>query len=381
MPVSSRGSSSRTPAVAPVHVLFCIDAMIHGGTEKQLAGLIRRFDRDRVVPFLCTLKPSKIDLGTLPCETIELGFRSFGRARVVEEIRRLRRFLWAREIDVLHTFFQDPTVLGLLASLAGGARTRVAALRDLGFWRTPRTTLQMRLVYLAFDGFVANSRAIARWAARTYHISADRIEVIYNGVAVGDDPPAHGRPAMPIVGTVANLDRPVKRVDLFVEAAVLVARQAPDVRFVVVGDGPLRPGLVELAHRRGLGRRIEFVGSVSDPADLIARFDVGVMCSDSEGFSNAILEFMAAGVPTVARRVDGNIELVEPGVTGLLVDSGEPSEVAGAILALLGDEGSRRRMGEAARRRAREAYAWERCVGAHEAYYRRLLDGPGRPTG
>lgn len=363
---------------APARVLFCIDAMIHGGTEKQLAELIRRFDRERVVPHLCTLKPSRIDLATLSCPTLELGFRSFRRAGTAGEIRRLRRFLRAHEIDIVHTFFQDATLLGLFASLGSGVRRRVAALRDLGFWRTRRKAVQMRLAYAAFDGFVANSRAIARWAERTYKIDAGRIEVIYNGVSVPDQAPARRPSAMRIVGTVANLDRPVKRVDLFVEAAALVASRAGDVRFLVVGDGPLRPALTELAHARGLDDRIDFVGSVANPADLVARFDVGVLCSDSEGFSNAILEFMAAGVPTVARAVDGNVELVEPGITGLLVGSDAPPEVARAILELLDDEEGRRRMGEAARQRASQVYAWERCVSAHEAYYARLLAGDGR---
>lgn len=373
--VSERETVARAPAGQPIRVLFCIDSMIHGGTEKQLAGLIRRFDRQRVLPFLCTLKPSKIDLAILACETIELGFQSFRHVGVVHEVWRLRRFVREHHIDVVHTFFQDATVLGLLASVASGVRKRVAAFRDLGFWRTRRTALQMRLAYGWFDGFVANSQAIAQWAARSYRIPAERIEVIYNGVAVANERPAHERPAVPIVGTVANLDRPVKRVDLFVEAAALVARDVRDVRFVVVGDGPLRPGLVELARARGLGDRVEFVGSMADPSEIVARFDVGVMCSDSEGFSNAILEFMVAGVPTVARRVAGNIELVESGVTGVLVDSAEPSDVARAILTLLRDEGARRRMGETARRRARETYTWDRCVRAYEAYYRQLLGG------
>jgi glycosyltransferase involved in cell wall biosynthesis len=359
----------------PVRVLFCIDSMIHGGTEKQLAGLIRRFDRERVVPYLCTLKPSAIDLSALPCQTLELGFRSFGRLDAVGAARRLRHFLRAHDIDIVHTFFQDATIMGLLGSLGRGASRRVAAFRDLGFWRTRRKALQMKLAYAWFDGFVANSRAIAHWAARAYRIPPARIEVIYNGVSVPGRWAAARPPATPTVGTVANLDRPVKRVDLFIEAAALVAREIDDVRFIVVGDGPLRPGLVELARTRGLGDRIEFVGAVADPAGLVAGFDVGVMCSDSEGFSNAILEFMAAGVPTVARRVDGNIELVESGVTGLLVDSGDPRAIAGAILELLRDDVRRRCMGEAARRGVQERYGWDRCVRAHEAFYRRLLSG------
>lgn len=382
--VSARSCPGREPTQAsgaPIRVLFCIDAMIHGGTEKQLAELIRRLDRTRVVPHLCTLKPSTMDLAALPCETIELSFRSFGRASVVREVRRLRRFLGAHDIDIVHTFFQDSTIMGLLASLAGGARKRVAAFRDLGFWRTPRTALQMRLAYAWFDGFVANSHAIARWAERTYRIPARRIEVIYNGVSPRGRVPGARRLAAPIVGTVANLNRHVKRVDLFVEAAALVGRDRPDVRFVVVGDGPLRPGLVELARTRGLGERIEFVGSISDPAELVAEFDVGVMCSDSEGFSNAILEFMAAGVPVVARRVGGNVELVEPGVTGALVDGGDPGVVARSILELLRDDATRRRMGEAARRTVLERYGWDRCVRAHEVYYWRLLGGDGDSAG
>ncbi len=357
--------------MTPLRVLYCIEAMVHGGTEKQLAALIRTVDRRRVEPSLCVLKPSSMDLRSLDCAVLELGFRTFGSPAAVGCLRRLRRFILDQQVDLVQTFFQDPTLLGWLASVRTPVRARIASFRDMGFWRTPAKVAQLRLAYPNFDGFIANSPAVARRMHDLDRIPLGKIEVIQNGV---DMVAARVVPnAVPVVGIVANLDRPVKRVDLFLEAARVVRDAVGDVEFVVMGDGQLRPALVAQAERLGLTGQVRFLGSVTNVAEEIRRFDVGVISSDSEGLSNAILEYMAAGVPTVARAVGGNADAVIDGKTGHLVDSDRAEPVARAILALLGDEHARRRMGDCARGVAERSFSMDACVGRHLDYYARLL--------
>ena len=363
----------------PIRVLFCIESMLRGGTEKQLASLIRGFDPARVTPSLCTLKPSAFDLDSLGCPILELGFTSFRAASTVRCLRRLRRFIREQRVDLVETFFQDPTILALLGSVGTQVRARVASFRDLGFWRTRAKILQLRLAYPHFDGFIANSRAVAARAHTLHGIALERIEVIYNGVVVPPPRPDRSPQQPPVVGVVANLDRSVKRVDLFLSAASLVRREVPDARFVVLGDGPLRPQLMSLAGRLELGSSVSFPGNVPDVARHLASFDVGVLCSDSEGFSNSILEYMAAGVATVARDVGGNAELVVDGETGRLIAGGRPDAIATAIIGLLHDPAERCRMGERARELARARYSLETCVQRHEKYYERMLAGLSGP--
>lgn len=366
--------------VAPIRVLYCIESMVHGGTEKQLAALIEGLDRDRVEPSLCVLKPSTMALDSLDCEVIELRFSSFKRPAALGCLRRLRSFMRDRRIDVVQTYFQDPTLLGCLASIRTPVRARIAAFRDMGFWRSPAKVAQLRMAYPAFHGFIANSWSVARHVHEADGIPLAKIEVIPNGVA-SDGPPAWKRRASaPVVGLVANLDRPVKRVDLFLDAAQLVHAALPDARFVIAGDGHLRPELAARAEGLGIAASVQFLGSVEHVAREIRRFDVGVMCSDSEGLSNAILEYMAAGVPTVARAVGGNADVVIDGETGRLVTGDGPEDLARAILEVLRDEPGRERMGAMAWSIADRAFSMQACVRRYEAYYERVLARQAVPS-
>ena len=370
-------ASSR--AASPIRVLYCIEAMVHGGTEKQLAALLQGLDRRRIAPALCTLKPSSMDLAPLECPTIELGFRTFRSPVAFDCVRRLRRFIIEQRIDVVQTYFQDPTLIAWLASMGTPVRARIATFRDLGFWRTRAKTTQLRLAYPSFDGFLVNSSAVARHVHEADGIPLERIEVIPNGVVMPDRRAADDGDAVLVVGVVANLDRPVKRVDLFLEAARQVLNAVPRARFVVVGDGHLRPALIEQAQRLEIGAATSFVGSVTNVRAEIERFSVGVIPSDSEGLSNAILEYMAAGIPTVARAVGGNAEVVADGETGRLVAGSDPGALAAAIVALLEDQGARRRMGACARATAERRFSMDACVRRHEAYYERVLAGETVP--
>jgi glycosyltransferase involved in cell wall biosynthesis len=356
-----------------ISVLYCIDAMVHGGTEKQLAALIKGLDRARFDPALCVLKPSTMDLSDLNCPVLELGFRSFRSVSAIGCVRRLRRFIQDRRVDVVQTFFQDATLVGCAASLRTSVRARVATFRDMGFWRTPAKVAQLRLAYPAFHGFIANCSAVAKQFHDLDGIPADKLAVIPNGVASIAPAVPRLAPARPVVGIVANMDRQVKRVDLFLDAAAIVARADRGAQFVIIGEGHLRPALIDQAARLGLADCVRFVGGVTNVTDHVRRFDIGVVCSDSEGLSNAILEYMSAGVPTVARNVGGNAELVADGETGRLVHSDRADALANAIVALLRDSRQRQRMAAKARQVAERTFSMPAYVSRHERYYERLL--------
>jgi L-malate glycosyltransferase len=356
-----------------IRILYCIESMMHGGTEKQLAALIRGCDRDRLVPFLCTLKPSAYDLAGLGCEVLELNFTSFRSARALRCVRQMRRFVRVHRIDLLQTFFQDPAILGLLGTLFTPVRARIGSFRDLGFWRTPAKTAQLRLAYRFFQGFIANSHAVARDASEHEGVPLDRVEVIYNGVLAQEARGHEVAHRPPTVGIVATLDRPVKRVDLFLEAARLVQQRLPATRFLVVGDGPLRPELEGLAARLGV-RDVVFSGPTADVGRYLAEMDVGVMCSDSEGFSNSILEYMASGVAAVARDVGGNAELLTDGETGRLVKRADPEAVAAAVAQLLSDPDLRHSIARNARDVALTRFSMDACLGLHQQYYERVFE-------
>lgn len=366
-------------SVSLIGILYCIDALPSGGgTENQLAGLIRRLDRRRFDVHLCTLRGTANPPDLPDCARLELDLPGWLHPRAWREIDRLARYLRERRIDVVQSFFQDATLAAALAGSRAGTPVRLAAFRDLGFWRNRRSEFLMRRAYPRLTGFVANSQAVkAHFCARD-RLPPGRVAVIPNGV----DPDEftfvdHAGPDAPAVGIVGNLNRAVKRTDLFIAAAGRLAPAHPGVVWHVVGDGALRPRLAEQARALGLGDRIVFAGRVDPVGDYLGRLAVGVICSDSEGFSNSVLEYMLRGCAVVATDVGGNREAVRHGETGLLVRPGDAEALAAAIGRLLDDPGARRALARRARAEAQQRFGWEACVAAHEDLYGRALAAAG----
>jgi glycosyltransferase involved in cell wall biosynthesis len=178
----------------------------------------------------------------------------------------------------------------------------------------------------------------------------------------------------PLIGIVGRLE-PVKRVDLFLAMAGIVADQIPDVQFVVAGDGALRQSLLSCARQAGLQDNVRFLGHREDIHDVLRALDILVMCSDHEGMPMVLLEALWLGVPVVARAVGGIREVVKNGRTGFTVSSSHPEDLAVACLRLLGD----RRLGEALCRCAaediRREFSMERNAESILGLYRKLYTG------
>jgi L-malate glycosyltransferase len=131
---------------------------------------------------------------------------------------------------------------------------------------------------------------------------------------------------------------PVKRLDIFLGAAKQIAKRDSSVVFVIVGDGPEEARLKTLARELGLGEQVHFLAFRERVHDVMRAFDLFVLCSDHEGTPRSVLEALYLGVPVVARAVGGIPEILQDGVTGVLIDSAEPSTLADACSALLQDE-------------------------------------------
>jgi glycosyltransferase involved in cell wall biosynthesis len=171
---------------------------------------------------------------------------------------------------------------------------------------------------------------------------------------------------------------PLKGVDTLLRAVALVARECPDFRAEVAGDGEALPGLKGLASELGVSAHVRFLGEVREIPALLARAALFVLPSYSEGISLTLLEAMACGLPVVATRVGGNAEVVSEGKTGLLVPPRDPELLARALLSLWHDPERSQRMGEAARQRAEHYFDIGRMVADYEDLYLRLMSRSGR---
>jgi len=368
-----------------MNVLFVIDYYEHpnGGTEGQLLELIQGLARAGESARLAVLRPSPFtrEQGSRICPISTLDVGRVLSVKTPIRLIRFAQFLRRERIDLVHVFFNDAALIVPIFAKLSGCKVIVSR-RDMGLWYSPAKLFLARLANPFVDRIVANSRAVADHAVRHEKVPPKQVEVIYNGYST----PRIAEPAQPdlrerlgigkddpIVGMVANL-RPVKRPADAIQAFARAHHDHPSAHLVLIGEGTLEADLEALAERLGVRPFLHLLGSLPDVIPVVKHFRVGLLCSESEGFSNSLLEYMACGVPPVATRVGGNEELIEDGRTGYLVPTGDVPALASRISALLADGNLRDRMGADARASV-ERFSIGAMVSAHLATYRRLLAG------
>ncbi|MFO0851520.1 MAG: glycosyltransferase [Gemmataceae bacterium] len=356
-----------------------MDSLSRAGTETQLLALIRELDRDCVEPCLVLLDgtdPASERLEPSDCPVLRLGVKRLVSRSGWSAARRLRRFWREWRPDVVQVYFLDSAYFGVpLAKLCGVPRV-VRVRNNLGYWLTRKHRVLNRLVGRLADVTLTNTVDGKRALLDAEVLSPDRVAVIENGVDVerfaGFPPPFAGPTVR--VGCVANL-RPVKNVDGLMRAARRVLGRFPAVTFEVAGDGEQRAELERLHAELRLGERFVLRGSVSDVPGFLRSVDVAVLPSHSEGMSNALLEYMAAGRAVVATAVGANPQLVTDGESGLIVPPRDEAALADAIGRLIDDPVSSRRLGAAAGRRVEADYSRNAMRRRFERFYRGLITG------
>lgn len=279
----------------------------------------------------------------------------------VAQVRSLHQ-VWQRiqtfRPHILHCYFFWSFIYGRMLRALGGPPRLVENREDEGFNMLPWQYRVLRLTAQVPDRVICVSEGVRRVALAREHLSSSAAVVVRNGIAPLDQQidRAESRrtlgfaDSIPLVGLVANLNRPIKGVEYFIDAAPLIIRRFPDARLVIFGDGHLRPALEDRARGLRVHEQVVFAGYRTDVSRLYPAFDVSALTSLSEGLSITLLESMQHGIPVVATAVGGNPELVSDGITGYLVPPRDPAAFADRVCALLSDPTRRRAMGDAARR-------------------------------
>ncbi len=391
-----RRSAAET-AVASEHkiVLVCmIDRLalgsgVSGGTERQVVEMLNHLDRRAFRPiFICSQQRTGTPLwDQIQCEKHLTNLFSLFSLKALKTLFWLVRLFRRESVDLVVTYFIDSTLLGIIAARLAGVKCTVSTRRDMGYWHDRKITLLLKIINLMTTRILANAHAVKKQATKNEQVDPRKVDVIHNGIDLEKFdaiPPvnltekfAKIQKGDEIVGLVANFDRPVKRADLLIAAASEVLKRRGNVRFVIVGGGALDDELRGQAEHLGISDNLIFAGPVHDSAGYIKAFDVGVLCSDSEGLSNTIIEYMAASLPCVVTATGGNVELVHDRETGLLVQPGNSVNLAEAISTLLENKEAASRYGECARKMVEAEYDWKRRIREVENYYRRLIRFPG----
>lgn len=336
-----------------------IDQMAVGGTENQLRLLLRNFDPNRVRPYLICLRDEEAAVREeLGCEIFNLGVHALRPPQGVVGVCGLARLLRRLNIEVLVTFFQDSAAIGGFAGQLAGIPV-VGSRRNIGYWHTPGRLRWLRIVNIVTDHFIANSQAARDVAVQVEGISRSAISVVYNAVDSTvfrpSQAPKIDRPLT--IGCVGNL-RKAKGHEILLEAFAKVKSQLSPLCLEIVGDGPERKSLEELASTLGISDSVNFMGSCSNVAQAINTFDIGVLPSHSESFSNAVLEYLASAVPVVATDVGGTREVVDSTV-GRLVPPADSDAMAAALVELGVRSDLRRELGSWARQVAETRFSME----------------------
>jgi len=342
-----------------------IDSFEQGGSERLALQLVRQLhEQGRCRVRLACLQ----NKGTLRDEADRLGLgeipdyplTSFYDRNFVTQLRRFTRFLKENQIDVVHTHDFYTNIFGMTAAAMVRVRARVAYKGETdGF----RTSTQKRLERGAFrlaHRVIANSDAVRNQLVRE-GVPVEKVVRHYNGldmkrIEVQSETTRDHILAMlglperrRLVTIVANLQHAVKDHPMFLRAAARVRVAVPDAAFVIAGEGKLMEGLRELAAQLGLEHDVFFIGRCEEVAELLSVSDVCALSSAAEGFSNAIVEYMAAARPVVVTDVGGAREAVIQGETGYIVPPGDDRLMAERMIELLRDPERARSMGERGR--------------------------------
>ena len=372
-------------------VLHLVSSFHTGGSERQavqLARLLRAGGRYDV--HLACLDGG----GALRGEVERAGFveipeyrlNSFYDANMIFQLRRLADYLRRRHVQVVQTHDFYTNVFGMMAATLARVPARIAARRETTGWRSRAQKRVERMAYRLSHAIVANAEAVKQQLIEEGG-QARKIEIVYNGLDLERlrPPAAASRDAvlasfglpdergLGFVTIVANLRHPVKDHPTFLRAAGRTLQACPQARFIIAGEGELTGAMRELAAGLGIADQTFFIGRSERVAELLAISDVCVLSSQAEGFSNAILEYMAAARPAVVTDVGGAREAITDGVTGFLVPAGDDRRMAERIALLLDRPEMAREMGSRARMAVEETFSCRAQLERTEALYDRLL--------
>jgi glycosyltransferase involved in cell wall biosynthesis len=359
-------------------VLHIIDSFESGGTERQAIQLVRLLHEGGHCEVHLACLQNK---GSLRAEADNLGLgkiaeyplTSFHDLNFVSQLRRLRSFLQEKRIDVVHTHDFYTNIFGMAAARTAGVRARIASKRETEGFRSPLQKRVERGAFRLAHRVVANSDAVrARLISEGVH--SEKIVTLYNGLELErvDAPAGLGRDEAlshlnvkaesrrRFVTIVANLNHAVKDHPTFLQAAAQVRAKISDAAFLIAGEGELLPRLRDLAAQLGLESDVFFLGRCENIAQLLFASDVCVLSSTAEGFSNAILEYMAAARPVVVTDVGGAREAVVSGETGYVVPPRDVEAMAEGIIGLLSERKKAEAMGRRGRQRVVDLFSTRR---------------------
>ncbi len=375
------------PAELPRKVFYLLDSLNVGGTETQAVELALRLPPSRY----------RITMGCLRAEGPLLEKLKGSAVRVQEfhpkggldspsgiyQVLRLAAYLRREKFDVVHTHDLWSNLMGVTAARLAAVPAIISSRRDLAHfdWYQGRRRRWLRRIQNLSSIVLANATPIRDALIAEDGFAPEKLRVIHNGVDTAKFQRAKSDrhrlfPGMEdgkLAILVGNMHSDVKGHPWLIAAAPSVVKEFPNTRFVFAGDGDCRSSFEGQVAALGMERNFIFLGRRADIPELLASCDIALLPSRAEGLPNAVLEYMAAGLPVIVSDVGGNAELVKDNVTGLLVPAEDSSSLADAVLRLLRDPDLAREIAHNGQTMAIQNFSFERLVQEVDELYTELL--------
>lgn len=364
-----------------IRICYIIGQLSKGGAERQLYELVRGLDKTRFLPVVISLRQGDYwaeELRKMNVRVIEIRRK---KSREFRRLLRLTRLIKELKPDIVHTYLFAANTYGRIAAFIAKVPVVIASERNLPEIGRDKSRLTLyidRMLAPFSDGIICNSLKAKDTLINNYSFEPRKIFTVCNGISMDYLASlseqrvrnAGGK----IIGTVGRLV-PQKNHKLFLDVAkmVLDSQPAADLKFLIVGDGPLRGALENYAHDNGIGDKVEFAGERHDIPRMLKKMDIFLMTSLFEGMSNAIMEAMSAGLPVVASDVGGNRELITDSHTGFLCPSESASAFCDKVIHLLRNENEAELMGVNGKQRIICNFGSKMMVKETEGIYSALI--------
>jgi glycosyltransferase involved in cell wall biosynthesis len=363
--------------------MISINGLHHGGAERVVATLCKNLDEDRFSVIVCW----RTGLGAIGKELLAQGYELIGLPELDPTVTPYRRFLVLkkllrdRHIDVIHT--HDP---GALADAAQcrllGSKTRLVHTFHYGNY--PNRNKSHLIVEMVFSRMANHLVAVgfeqAKLIRKSLHLSASRLDTIYNGVEtpiidsqVHLVAPYRNQPGNPvIIGSVSTLTEQ-KGITYLLDTADILRRKGVNCVFLIAGDGPLRRELENKCRRLNLNGMVHFLGWVPNAVNsLLPSLDIFCQPSLWEANSIVLLEAMATGLPIVTTEVGESRHVIDEGQNGRIVMPRDPSAMACALAELVAQPTLRQQMGQNAKVKFSNNFTIDKMIKRYEQVYESL---------
>lgn len=362
------------------HTIAYLVRPAEGGIKTHLLTLLQGLDRTHFTPIVICPENSplasavkEMGVDVIPLEIVD-GLHPL---KDVQAALALRKILHKLKPEILHI---HSAKAGLVGRLAVRTKRRPKVVLTMhSFVCDERMGEQRKRLYARMERYFAKvtdqiitvSQALKDELVSEIGLPASLITVIYNGLAFRKAPKVpHGGVR---IGTIARL-APQKGVENFIRAAALVLMKHPEVSFGIVGDGPLKRSLSDLARSLSIYEEVDLLGARADVSAFLGELDLFVLTSTREAFGITVTEALAQEIPVVATRVGGIPEIIDGKTTGLLAESNNPQDIADKICQMLDDREAAQQMARAGNEFIRTRFTAVQMLEETQAVYYDLLD-------